>query len=102
MATESDARGPERGSDNHRPPLRDVVDSSMQDFSTLIGRPLVGVSGVQRRDDGWTILFEVTELERIPVSTSVLALYEVQTDDRGGITGYRRLRRYHRSQAGEG
>ncbi len=44
---------------------------------------------------------QVVELERIPRSTDVLGAYAVQLDEDGELIGYRRRRRYNRSQADE-
>ena len=39
---------------------------------------------------------EVVEVRRIPNTTDVLALYEIDADDKGNLQGYRRIRRYAR------
>jgi hypothetical protein len=44
---------------------------------------------------------EVVEVRRIPDTTDVLALYEVEMDTDGAMEGYRRLRRYARGVPGE-
>jgi hypothetical protein len=44
---------------------------------------------------------EVLEVRRIPETTDVLAKYEVETDDQGSLTGYRRAGRYTRGSARE-
>jgi hypothetical protein len=54
------------------------------------------VTGLERTDDGWKVQVEVVEVRRIPDTTDVLALYEVDVDPRGELMGYRRLRRYSR------
>jgi hypothetical protein len=60
------------------------------------------VLGVERDDDsGWLVTVQVVELERIPRSTDVLGAYAVTMDEDGELTGYRRRRRYNRSQADE-
>ena len=38
----------------------------------------------------------------MPNTTDVMATYIVQLDDRGGLLGYKRDRRYQRGQAEEG
>jgi len=67
----------------------------------LTGRPSEGVVGIERDDDQWVVEIEVLELRRIPNTTDVLARYRVTADDRGELTGYRRLNRYTRGAAGE-
>ena len=47
------------------------------------------MTGLQKTDDGWTVQVEVVEVRRIPDTTDVLALYEVETDSHGAcwVTG---------------
>jgi hypothetical protein len=70
----------------------------MRQFNALTGRQPDAVTGVRSLDngDGWSVLVDVVELERIPSSTDVLATYRVDLDTEGSITGYERLRRYTR------
>ena len=68
----------------------------------LNGRPVEGVLGLERQDDGWVVMLEVLELRRVPNSTDVLGSYEVTLDESGELEQYRRTRRYHRSQVEEG
>jgi hypothetical protein len=78
--------------------LGSAVRAAMQQFADLTGRTPDSVTGVRSLDngDGWSVLVDVDELERIPDSTSVLATYRVDLDGDGSITGYERLRRYTR------
>ena len=67
----------------------------------LTGKAAEGVTGLQRSDDGWRVQVEVVEVRRIPDTTDVLALYEVEVDEDGELESYRRLRRYARGAPGE-
>jgi hypothetical protein len=67
----------------------------------LTGKSAEGVTGLKRSDDGWTVQVEVVEVRRIPDTTDVLALYEVEVDEDGELESYRRLRRYTRGAPGE-
>jgi hypothetical protein len=78
-----------------------VAARAAQQLLELTGKESEGVTGLSRSDDGWTVEVEVVEVRRIPNTTDVLALYEVTTDDRGDLLGYRRLRRYARGTPGE-
>jgi Gas vesicle synthesis protein GvpO len=81
---------------------REVIERVRNDFPQLLGRPVETVLGIERDDDsGWTVTVEVVELSRIPSSTDVLGSYSVAIDSAGELTGYRRIRRYHRNQADE-
>jgi hypothetical protein len=67
----------------------------------LTGREAEGVTGLRPREDGWDVEIEVVDVRRVPDTTDVLALYEVQVDGDGEIESYRRLRRYARGKARE-
>jgi hypothetical protein len=74
---------------------------ALQELEGLVGCPAEGVSGIRKTDDGWVVLVDVLELARIPATTDVLALYEVTMDGGGEVSGYRRVKRYLRSQVEE-
>jgi hypothetical protein len=67
----------------------------------LTGKAAEGVTGLERTDDGWKVQVEVVEVRRIPDTTDVLALYEVDVDEDGELESYHRLRRYSRGAPGE-
>jgi len=73
----------------------------MQQVQELIGRPVEAVTGMEKNGNEWTVTLEVVELERIPNTTDVLGKYEVTLDKEGEVTSARRIRRYHRAEAGE-
>ena len=79
----------------------EVARTAGEQLAELVGKPVEGVTGVERGDDGWRVTLEVLELRRIPETTDVLALYEVDADEQGGLTGYRRLSRYARGLSRE-
>jgi hypothetical protein len=58
------------------------------------------VSGLVEVDAGWQVTIEVVEIRRVPDTARLLASYRVTTDDAGEVTGYERVRRYSRSEAG--
>ncbi|MER7891773.1 gas vesicle protein [Micromonospora sp. NPDC094482] len=70
--------------------LRQVVE--------LTGREPVGTTSLRAVQDGWLVGVEVVEDRRIPASTDLLGLYEVELDLDGVLLGYRRVRRYQRGK----
>jgi hypothetical protein len=80
----------------------EVVGRAREQLAALRGREPESVSSLERTPEGWTVTFEVVELERVPDSTDVLASYEVVLDDDLNVTRYARVRRYSRSQADGG
>lgn len=67
----------------------------------LTGKEFEGIVGLSKSDDGWSVFIEVLEMRRIPSTTDVIAVYEVDVDQDGDMTGYRRQRRFLRGEAGE-
>jgi hypothetical protein len=103
---EGDERSPRRGSaPRASAPKRvtgvRVAAMAADQLLELTGKAAEGVTGLQRTDDGWTVQVEVVEVRRIPDTTDVLALYEVEVDEDGELESYRRLRRYARGAPGE-
>jgi hypothetical protein len=89
-------------SSNGRVGAMQVIRHAKAQVKELTGRPVEGVLGVRRGDDGgWEALVEVVELRRVPDSTDVLASYLLLLDDRGEVQEYRRTRRYYRNQVEE-
>lgn len=77
--------------------LRSVVARALAQFSELSGTTPEQVCGVRSTDEGWSILVEVVDLERIPSTTSVLSIYRIDVDPEAELLGYERIRRYNRS-----
>lgn len=92
------ARAPRAESSQRISPSR-IARQAAADLLELTGKEAEGITGLERSEDGWTVQVEVVELRRIPSTTDVLAVYEIDTDDRGSLMGYRRIRRYPRGAA---
>ena len=78
--------------------LRTIAVTAAAELSQLIGQAPEGIVAVERDGDGWRVKVEVVESRRIPETTDILAIYEVDVDGDGAVTGYRRLNRYVRGQ----
>ena len=78
-----------------------MAATAAQQLLELTGRRPRAIIGLEKRDDGWRVQVEVVEVRRIPNTTDVLSLYEVNADDKGDLQGYRRIRRYARGVPGE-
>jgi hypothetical protein len=73
-----------------------AVRGALEQFAELTQLEPVGATGVRREENGWSVLVDVVELERVPSTTSVMATYRVDIDADGNLTGYERLRRFTR------
>ncbi len=77
-----------------------MAERAAEQLLDLTGKDPEGVTGLERTEDGWTVLVDVVELRRVPNTTDVLATYEVEVDTSGDLEGYRRVRRFVRGSAG--
>ncbi|GAA3677036.1 hypothetical protein GCM10022237_40580 [Nocardioides ginsengisoli] len=73
-----------------------------QQLAALTGRTFEGIVGFAKDGDGWSVEVELLEMRRIPDTTDVLGVYELDLDRTGDLVGYRRVDRYLRGAAGEG
>jgi chemotaxis protein histidine kinase CheA len=78
-----------------------IAREGARQLAELTGREVEGVVGFSRSEDGWTVEVEVLELSRIPNTTDVLAIYQLDLDEDGELDGYRRTRRYTRGASGD-
>ncbi|MGW7682880.1 gas vesicle protein GvpO [Kribbella sp. NPDC054772] len=78
--------------------LRTVAVSAAAELAQLSGQVPEGIVAVEKRDDGWCVQVEVVESHRIPETTDILAVYEVNVDDGGQVVSYRRMNRYVRGR----
>lgn len=78
-----------------------VAAQAARQLLELTGRDVEGVTGLEKTDDGWKVHVEVVEVRRIPDTTDVLAVYELDVNSDGDLEGYRRLRRHTRGVPGQ-
>ena len=83
------------------PSARDFAMEAARQLQELTGRPVEGITGMEKNGSEWTVTLEVLELERVPNTTDILGRYEVTLDRNGELTGAQRTRRYPRAEAGE-
>ncbi|HEX6447699.1 MAG TPA: gas vesicle protein GvpO [Streptosporangiales bacterium] len=100
MATDEDSetrKPPER-----RSPAIAVARRAARQLAELTGKEPEAVTAISRNEDGWRVELDVVELERVPETADLLAVYVVETDDDGQLISYRRTRRFVRSQIQDG
>lgn len=62
----------------------------------ITAQPMDGIASSERDGEGWRIVTEVIEAPARMGNNDLLAAYELTLDAEGELTGFRRLRRYHR------
>ncbi len=84
------------GSSSRLPGPKAVVRAKAH-LAELIGAASEGVSSLTRTRDGWRVVLEIVEMQRVPRTTDIMASYAVDLDGRGELIGYQRVARYYRS-----
>lgn len=77
----------------------EAAQAALREITALTGKTAEGVVSVRPSDNGWVAGVELLEARRIPSSSDMLALYEVEVDDQGDLVSYRRLERYPRGRS---
>ena len=77
-----------------------AVQAAKANLEELTNQAVESVSGLARSREGWVVMLEVVEMERVPRSTDLMASYRVEVDNGGELMGYERVARYYRNQAG--
>ncbi|MEU8029804.1 gas vesicle protein [Streptomyces sp. NPDC049099] len=85
--------------DERRPAPMEVLRQARNQLAELTGLAPESVTSFEQTEDGWVLEVEVLELARVPDTMSLMASYQVELDDDGQLTGYRRVRRYERGRA---
>ena len=75
--------------------------AAMSTVRELTGYQPEAVTGLEWDGEFWQVVVDVLELSRIPNTTDVMGQYVVRLDESGTLRGYRRERRFQRSQAEE-
>src|SRR5690349_5191108 len=74
-----------------------AINCAQRVFKELTGAVAEAVSSVERTRDGWCVVIDIVELERIPATTDIIASYAVNLDPEGELLGYSRINRHFRS-----
>jgi hypothetical protein len=74
--------------------------AAMTTVQELTGYEPEAVTALEWDGELWQVTVDVLELSRIPNTTDILGEYVVRLDESGTLRGYRRERRFQRSEAG--
>ena len=79
----------------------ELSQAALMTVGQLTGFKPESVTGLEWDGQLWQVTVDALELERVPNTTDVIGEYVVQLDESGTLRGYRRTRRFQRSQASE-
>jgi hypothetical protein len=104
MAQRARARSSDdRGAEEPAITAREAAELARQYIAEMTDREPVTATSVTPTDEGgWLVEVEVIEDRRIPSSSDILALYEVELDADGELLSYRRIRRFLRGHTRDG
>ncbi|MEV6116419.1 gas vesicle protein [Streptomyces sp. NPDC052109] len=96
-----ESRGDDKRSkaEEPRPAPVEVLRQARAQLAELTGLAPESVTSFEQTEDGWALEMEVLELPRVPDTMSLMASYQVDLDQEGLLTGYRRVRRYERGRS---
>ncbi|SFL07414.1 Helix-hairpin-helix domain-containing protein [Halogranum rubrum] len=81
------------------PGLIEIRNETVELAPELISRDLDGVIEVTKRGDEWVAVVEMIERKSVPDTQDILGRYEIEFDEAGTLTGYRRVNRYRRTES---
>ncbi|MFG2041820.1 gas vesicle protein GvpO [Dactylosporangium sp. NPDC048998] len=76
----------------------DIARAGLHNIAGLTGKRTLGVTSLQRSEEGWVVEVEVLEDSRIPSSSDILGLYRIRLDVDGSVVAFSRIRRYSRGK----
>ncbi|MFI9761474.1 gas vesicle protein GvpO [Streptomyces sp. NPDC051963] len=85
--------------DDDRQTPTEVLRRARDQLGDMTGMTAETVSSFEKTDGGWSLAIEVLELAKVPETMSLMASYQVDLDEQGQLTGYRRIRRYERGRS---
>jgi len=103
MTERTRARSPDdRGAEHTAVTARDAIALARDYLTEMTGQEPARMTSMAPTDVGWLVEVEAVEDRRIPSSSDILALYEIELDADGELLSYRRVRRYLRGQIANG
>ena len=76
---------------------RGILDAA-RELVEALGWSSEGLTGLRRGTETWTVTVDVVETRRVPSTTDLIAIYELELDGDGELVGYQRQRHYVRGR----
>ena len=88
-----------QSSSNGKLSAAELGKAAMRTVEELTGYHPEAVTALEWDGEFWQVTVDALELSRIPNTTDILGEYLVRLDEDGTLRGYRRERRFQRSEA---
>lgn len=83
------------------PSIPRLIRKASEELRDLTGLQVVSVVSMSQGETGWRLGVELLEREAVPDTMDVLAIYDVQLNDDGGVKAFERKALRHRGDTGE-
>lgn len=70
--------------------IKNIIENAKAQLAELTGFTSPSGIGAKKKDGGWLVTVQIKEKQSIPEGMDVLGIYEVETDNKGDISGYER------------
>ncbi|MGV1005984.1 MAG: gas vesicle protein GvpO [Candidatus Nanopelagicales bacterium] len=71
--------------------MMDAIKRARTELGSITGGDVERVCGMERSEEGWQMQLEMVEIHRTPNTQDLLAVYDVELDDDGGVMGFDRV-----------
>jgi hypothetical protein len=88
-----------QSSSNGKLSAAELGKAAMRTVEELTGYHPEAVTALEWDGEFWQVTVDALELSRIPNTTDIIGEYQVRLDEDGTLRGYRRERRFQRSEA---
>jgi len=88
-----------QSSSNGKLSAAELGKAAMRTVAELTGYNPEAVTALEWDGEFWQVTVDALELSRIPNTTDIIGEYHVRLDEDGTLRGYRRERRFQRSEA---
>jgi len=88
-----------QSSSNGKLSAAELGKAAMRTVAELTGYNPEAVTALEWDGEFWQVTVDALELSRIPNTTDIIGEYLVRLDEDGTLRGYRRERRFQRSEA---
>jgi len=85
--------------DRPLPGMAQIMALARAAMPEISAQPVDGIARAERSQAGWQVVVEVIESAARLGDNDLLSAYELELDLKGRLTGFRRLRRYHREDS---
>lgn len=78
-----------------------ATQAARDTLSSILGITVETIASCRKHDSGWTVELEVVETKARIADNDLIAIYSVDIDADGDVSGYSRTARYQRAHAAQ-